>query len=165
MNQHTGPLNHAADLSGSAQSVYRPSQPTRKMWWALILITLKLSCHSGNHWSSIFHENLFIHNSKLNSCISCLLCESGVCLPNFGPLNSVPESASKLYRASDRRLSAKLVPTFADRGCYVVSVTDPYSRILGFYTGATTFLPCSSSILLTRLGEPRSRPTTSQKIW
>jgi CBS-domain-containing membrane protein len=33
---------------------------------------------------------------------------------------------------NDRRLSAKLVPTFADRGCHVVSVTDPYGRILGF---------------------------------
>jgi hypothetical protein len=43
-----------------------------------------------------------------------------------------PESASELYRPSDRRLSAKLVPTFANRGCYVVSVTDPYGRILGF---------------------------------
>jgi hypothetical protein len=27
-----------------------------------------------------------------------------------------PESSSELYRPSDRRLSAKLVPTFADRG-------------------------------------------------
>jgi hypothetical protein len=27
-----------------------------------------------------------------------------------------PESAIELYRPSDRRLSAKLVPTFADRG-------------------------------------------------
>jgi hypothetical protein len=42
------------------------------------------------------------------------------------------ESASELYRPSDRHLSAKLVPTFADRGCHVVSVTDPYGRILGF---------------------------------
>jgi hypothetical protein len=24
------------------------------------------------------------------------------------------------------------VPTFADRGCHVVNVTDPYGRILGF---------------------------------
>jgi hypothetical protein len=29
-------------------------------------------------------------------------------------------------------LSAKLVPSFGDRGCHVVSVTDPYGRILGF---------------------------------
>jgi hypothetical protein len=42
------------------------------------------------------------------------------------------ESASELYRRSDRRLSAKWLPTFADRGCHVVSVTDPYGRILGF---------------------------------
>jgi hypothetical protein len=43
-----------------------------------------------------------------------------------------PESASELYRPRDRRLSAKLVPTFVNRGCHVVSVTGPYSRILGF---------------------------------
>jgi hypothetical protein len=30
------------------------------------------------------------------------------------------------------RLSAKRLPSFADRGCHVVSVTDPYGRILGF---------------------------------
>jgi hypothetical protein len=38
---------------------------------------------------------------------------------------------SELYRPSDRSLSAMLVPTFADRGCHMVSVTDPlrpYSR-------------------------------------
>jgi hypothetical protein len=39
---------------------------------------------------------------------------------------------SELYRLSDRRLSAKLVPTFSDKGCLVASVTDPLSRILGF---------------------------------
>jgi hypothetical protein len=43
-----------------------------------------------------------------------------------------PESASELYRPSDHRLSTKLVPTFAERVCHVVSVTDPYGRILGF---------------------------------
>jgi hypothetical protein len=42
------------------------------------------------------------------------------------------ESASELYRPSDRRLSSKRLPTFADRGFHVVSVTDPYGRILGF---------------------------------
>jgi hypothetical protein len=39
---------------------------------------------------------------------------------------------SELYRPSDRRLSAKLVPTFADRGRHMVSVTNSYSRIHGF---------------------------------
>jgi hypothetical protein len=42
------------------------------------------------------------------------------------------ESTSELYRPSDRRLSAKLVPTFVDRGCQVVRFTNPYGRILGF---------------------------------
>jgi hypothetical protein len=42
------------------------------------------------------------------------------------------ESASELYRPSDCRLSAKSVPSFADRGCHVVNATDSYCRILGF---------------------------------
>jgi hypothetical protein len=50
-----------------------------------------------------------------------------------------PESASELYRTSDRRLSANLVPAFADRGCQVVSVTDPYSLILGFLNRSRYF--------------------------
>jgi hypothetical protein len=43
-----------------------------------------------------------------------------------------PESASELYRPSDRRLSAKLLQTFADRRCHMASVTDPNGRIIGF---------------------------------
>jgi hypothetical protein len=41
------------------------------------------------------------------------------------------QSASELYLPSDR-LSAKVVPTFADRRCHVVIATDLYCRILGF---------------------------------
>jgi hypothetical protein len=43
-----------------------------------------------------------------------------------------PESASELYRPSDRCLSVNKVPTFVNRGCHVVSVTDPYGRNLEF---------------------------------
>jgi hypothetical protein len=42
------------------------------------------------------------------------------------------ESASELYRPSDRTFSAKGLPTFADKGCHVVRVTDFYGRILDF---------------------------------
>jgi hypothetical protein len=44
--------------------------------------------------------------------------------------NSVAFSPQANYtdRSSDRRLSAKLVPTFADGGCCVVSATDPHGR-------------------------------------
>jgi hypothetical protein len=38
-------------------------------------------------------------------------------------------SASELYRPGDRRLLARLVPTFfVDRGCRVVSATDAHGR-------------------------------------
>jgi CBS-domain-containing membrane protein len=36
------------------------------------------------------------------------------------------------FRQSDRRLSPKLMPTFANGRFHVISVTDPYGRILGF---------------------------------
>jgi hypothetical protein len=39
---------------------------------------------------------------------------------------------SELYRPSDRRLSVKLVPNFADRRCLVVSAKNPHGRILRF---------------------------------
>jgi hypothetical protein len=77
-----------------------------------------------------------------------------------------PEFSSELYRPSDCRLSAKLVPTFVDRG---VSRSQrdgsprPYSRFSR--PQPLLFLSSSSSIVFTRLSELRSRPTTSQKIW
>jgi hypothetical protein len=36
-----------------------------------------------------------------------------------------PESSSELYRSSDRRLLAKLVPTLRIEGCRLVSVVGP----------------------------------------
>jgi hypothetical protein len=70
------------------------------------------------------------------------------------------ESASELYRPSDRRLPAKWLPTFADKGCHAVSVTYPYGRILCFLDRSRYFLSGSSSVVLTRLSGPRTRPTT-----
>jgi hypothetical protein len=34
---------------------------------------------------------------------------------------------------------ANLIPTSADRGCHMVSVTDPYGRILGFLDAVASF--------------------------
>jgi hypothetical protein len=51
-----------------------------------------------------------------------------------------PESASELYRPSDRRLSTKLVSTVAGRGWNVVSVTNPYGRNLDFLDRSRYFL-------------------------
>jgi hypothetical protein len=77
-----------------------------------------------------------------------------------------PESASELYLPSDRRLSVKLVPTFAERG---VSRSQhdgclrPYSRFSR--PKPLLFLPSSSLNVFTKLRGLRSRPTTYQKIW
>jgi hypothetical protein len=63
-------------------------------------------------------------------------------------------------------LYRQFVPTFADRGCHVVSVTDPYADILGFLDRSLYFFfQNSSSIVLTMLSGPRSRTATFQKIW
>jgi hypothetical protein len=70
------------------------------------------------------------------------------------------ESASELYR-----LLAELVPTFADRGTRVISMTDSYGRILGSRPEPLLFLSSSSSVVLKRLSGPRSRPTASQEMW
>jgi hypothetical protein len=79
-------------------------------------------------------------------------------------LTPLPESANELYGPSDRRFSAKLMPTFSDRGCHVVrgqrdGSLRPYSRLSR--PEPLLFLPSSSSVVLTRLSGPRSRPTTS----
>jgi hypothetical protein len=51
-----------------------------------------------------------------------------------------PESARELYRLSYGRLLVKLVPTFADRGCRVVSITDPYCCVLSLLDGSRYFV-------------------------
>jgi hypothetical protein len=83
----------------------------------------------------------------------------------LGTRHVLDESASELYRPSDRRLSAKLVPTFADRrmsrGQGGGSLR-PYSRLSR--PEPLPFLSSSSSIVLTRLSGPRSRPTTSPDL-
>jgi hypothetical protein len=62
----------------------------------------------------------------------------------------------KLYRPSDRSLLAKLLPTLADRGCRVVSATDPHGRNLGFL----------DPLLLRKSGSAGNRTRIcSQELW
>jgi hypothetical protein len=61
----------------------------------------------------------------------------------FGVSNQLwPESESEVYRPIYRRLSAKLLPTSADRGCHAVSVTVLYGSILCFLHRSRYFLNC-----------------------
>jgi hypothetical protein len=43
-------------------------------------------------------------------------------------LRDFSPQANYTDRPSDRRLSAKLVPTLVDRGCRMVSATNPHGR-------------------------------------
>jgi hypothetical protein len=70
--------------------------------------------------------------------------------------NNNDNSASELSWPSDRRLSAKLVPTFAWS-----ARRRPYSRLPRLEPLLS--LPSSSSVVLMRLSGPRSRPTTIGK--
>jgi hypothetical protein len=89
-----------------------------------------------------------------------------------------PESASELYQPSDRCLSAKLMPTFADRGCHVVSVMHPYGHILIFLDRSRYFFfqaarklysrgsvdPVPDPLLLKRYGSAENRTRTSKCV-
>jgi hypothetical protein len=72
---------------------------------------------------------------------------------------------SELYRPRDSRLSAKLAPTFADRECHAVSVTNPYGRILGFLDQSRYFLfQVAPQFVLTRLSGPSGKSTAFLSI-
>jgi hypothetical protein len=85
---------------------------------------------------------------------------------------------SEVYRPRDRRLSAKLVTTFADRGCRVVSMTYPYGQILGFLDWSNYYYfqvapqlysqiwvdPIQDPLLLRKSGSTRNRTRTSRSV-
>jgi hypothetical protein len=87
----------------------------------------------------------------------------------------VLQSASELYRPSDRRLLAKIVPTFADRGCHMVSATDPPRSLIRFSWPEPQLYsrgwvdPVPDPLLLRRSGSAGNRIRDlwicSQELW
>jgi hypothetical protein len=81
-------------------------------------------------------------------------------------LRGLSPRANYTDRATDRRLSAKLVSTFGDRRVSRSQSGRSLTAVISVSRlEPLPFLSSSSSILLTRLSGPRSRPTTSQEIW
>jgi hypothetical protein len=105
---------------------------------------LKEKCAAGQYVCTVktFQFLMWIDIPTFSVCVYIAILPSNVTVTqgSNGYKSAWPESASELYRLSDRCLSAKLVPTFADRGCHMVSVTDPYGRILGFLDRTRYFL-------------------------
>jgi hypothetical protein len=80
--------------------------------------------------------------------------------------NFLAQSASELYRPSDRRLSVKLVPTYSDSGCRVVSATDPHGRILDSLDRSHyLFFQVAPQLYSRGWVDSVPEATTSQKIW
>jgi hypothetical protein len=84
----------------------------------------------------------------------------------------------RTIRAERQQLSAKLVPTFADRGCRVVSATDPHGRILTFLDRSRYHFfqvapqlhsrgwvdPVPDPLILRKSGRPEIEPGTSGSV-
>jgi hypothetical protein len=93
------------------------------------------------------------------------------------------QSGSELYWLSDSRLPAKLVPTFVDRRCRMVSATNLQGRVLGsldwscyfFFQAAPQLYsrvwvdPVPDSLLLRKFGSAGNRTLDvwicSQELW
>jgi hypothetical protein len=86
------------------------------------------SCHCTviTTYSMYFWNLYTLYHTQLGLWTSTI---QGLCYKQQTPW---PESMDELYRPSDDCLLTKLVSTLADGGCYMVSVTDPYSRIVEF---------------------------------
>jgi hypothetical protein len=81
-------------------------------------------------------------------------------------LNSVVLVRKRTIPTEQPQPAGEVSANLADRGCRVVSAMDPHGRNLGFLDlEPLLFHSSSSSVILTRLSGPCSRPTTSQKIW
>jgi hypothetical protein len=63
--------------------------------------------------------------------VTFLAAQTGKSDKNIYKTNFMTLVRMRIIPSSDRRLSAKLVPTFADGGCRVVSATDLHGLILG----------------------------------
>jgi hypothetical protein len=67
------------------------------------------------------------------------------------------------FQPSDRHLSAKLLATFADKECHVVSVTYPYGRILGFVDRSRYFFQVAPQLFSRGWVDPVPDPKLFRK--
>jgi hypothetical protein len=119
-----------------------------KMWSSITYTTycLLLTCISREYLICEYHDNSLDTRVMLHVCLLLVLWtwEKSVRVRDWKTsdkekFDACHLSASEPYWPSERRLSAKLVPNFADRGCRVVSATDPPAVNSVFLAGAATF--------------------------
>jgi hypothetical protein len=121
------------------------------------------TCHRSDFWER--HREIKNRTNPRKFCyyLFCNLPRSYF-IPETKLLGFSPQA-----NCTDRATAASrrcIVSTFADRGCHVVSATDPRGRYLGFLDPEPLlFHSSSSSVILTRLSGLRSRSIISHKIW
>jgi hypothetical protein len=131
----------------------------------LLIMSVSISHQNRNKW--LVSRVLFVRKISQNQNHNSNATQPHALLILGGVENDKTKTPWTSPRANytDRAtaVSEKLVPTFVHRWCHVVSYGSlrPYSR---FSRPEPLLLPSSSSVVLTRLSGPRSRPTT-QKIW
>jgi hypothetical protein len=123
-------------------------------------------------------DHLFLISRYFFYCNNVFFCINTTYMTNNKNETPWPEYASDLYRPSDRRLSAKLVPTFSDRGCHVVSVADSYGNNLDFLDRSLYLFfqvapelysrgwvdPVPDSLFVTKSGGAGNRTRTSGSV-
>jgi hypothetical protein len=150
--------------------MFRPTWPSSCVGY-FIIICLKDSLRSRT-WPSNF--------TSLKGCLYLTYQWAGnikKCCPSIKELHGLSPRANYTHRARPP-LSAKLVATSTDSVCQVVSVTDPYDRILGFVDRSRYFLfqvasqlysrgwvyPVLDPLLLRKSGSAGNRTRTSRSV-
>jgi hypothetical protein len=133
--------HRTSQFSGQYSWEYRHEQ--RLSWLRILAASFSpiTKCQDDVSWATSFPVPLFTNVPAIRRYTNVDLDSNKNKTKQKTPWS---ESASELYRSSDRRMSAKLVPTFAVRRCNMVSVTDPYGRIFNFLDRRCTRSFCIS---------------------
>jgi hypothetical protein len=133
-NLHTMLKESPLNLSWNS-SKQSPSAHPIIMLWVLISSHLHLVLpHGPFPWSCLIKVTYMFANTSYAVNSSWWHCYDERKLRTSKlKLNSVAWVRKRTERLSDRRLSAKLMPTLADRGCRVVSATIPPQSLISVF--------------------------------
>jgi hypothetical protein len=166
-----------------ARSIGTASQARWIWWW--ILFRNPAVTHTGSRHCRWFGKAFvtcgFRNNNvpwKLSQVIGRLEIHKIRHVMVTKNLRGLSRLANYAERASERRLSLTLLPTFVDTGSHVVSVTDPYGHILGFIDRSRYFFfqiapqlysrgwvdPVPDSLLLRKSDSAGTRTRTSGSV-
>jgi hypothetical protein len=110
----------------------------RETWQSHKVVALSMLWFTHRCNGNEFFEHRYViclSSLSANNCLQIQICLFVIqkVTKTKTKLRGLRPHANYTDRLSDRRLSAKLVPTLADRGCRVISAISPQSLILFIY--------------------------------